>query len=84
MISCLILYPDLSLPRPSQYGTHTRRMSDLQDIPELDEDVSTSSSMSKPGIPPPCNLELQKMFVEDGKYRYLAQLGEPTYALTCT
>lgn len=45
-------------------------MSDLQDIPELDEDTSTaSSSAGNSGIPPPCNLELERQFVEDDKYR---------------
>lgn len=64
-----LLHPDPSLPRPSHFGVHSRRVSDLQDIPEVDEDVSTSSSACNNGIPPPCDLELERQFVEEDKYR---------------
>ena len=55
---------DLSLPRPTHPGSRSRRISDLQDIPELDEDVSTSSNTADNGIPPPVNLDLERQFVE--------------------
>ena len=61
---------DHSLPRLSHVGPRSRRVSDLQDIPELDEDVSSSSTMTESsGIPPPVDLELERQFVEDGMYR---------------
>ena len=61
---------DHSLPRLSHVGPRSRRVSDLQDIPELDEDVSSSSTTAdSSGIPPPVDLELERQFVEDGMYR---------------
>ena len=60
---------DHSLPRLTHPGSRSRRISDLQDIPELDEDVSSSSNAADNGIPPPVNLELERQFVEEDMYR---------------
>ena len=70
-LSLSSILPDASVPHPSRFGSRGRRVSDLQDIPEMDEDISTSSNTDTPSsstIPPPCNLELERQFVENDKY----------------
>ena len=60
---------DSTVPRPAR--SRVRRVSDLQDIPELDEDVSSSSvstTTSDGRVPPPNNLELKTQYVEDDNY----------------
>ena len=50
--------------------SRARRMSDLQDIPEVEEDVSSAStsSSSSSKVPPPTDLELRTQYVEGDKY----------------
>ena len=60
---------DPSVPRPTR--SRIRRVSDLQDIPECDENVSSSSIVSTTSdarVPPPVDLELKSQYVEDDKY----------------
>ena len=60
---------DPSVPRPTR--SSIRRVSDLQDIPELDENDVSSSSVSTTSdgrVPPPVKLELNSQYVEDDKY----------------
>ena len=59
---------DPSVPRLTR--SRVRRVSDLQDIPEMDENVSSSSisTTSDGRVPPPVNLELKSQYVEEDKY----------------